>query len=84
MVSNGLSLIQILNIAIVIARGMEYLHHHCFVQVIHCDLKLSSVLLDKYMIVYLIDFGIASICFLWEREVEKKRKPRMSESLPMV
>jgi LRR receptor-like serine/threonine-protein kinase FLS2 len=35
-VESGLSFIQRLNIAIDISHGMAYLHHHCFVQVIHC------------------------------------------------
>eukprot|EP00253_Pinus_taeda_P005495 PITA_05495 len=59
-VENGLSLIQRLNIAIDIAQGMAYLHS---VQVIHCDLKPSNVLLGEDMTGYLIDFGIATICF---------------------
>eukprot|EP00253_Pinus_taeda_P018796 PITA_18796 len=58
-----LNLIQRLNIAIDIAQGMTYLHHHCFVQVIHCDLKPNNVLLGEDMTTYLIDFGIATICF---------------------
>jgi serine/threonine protein kinase len=60
--ASGLSLIQRLNIAIDIAQGMAYLHHHCFVQVLHCDLKPSNVLLGKDMTAYLTDFGIATIC----------------------
>eukprot|EP00253_Pinus_taeda_P012067 PITA_12067 len=58
-----LNLIQRLNIAIDIAQGMTYLHHHCFVQVIHCDLKPNNVLLGEDMTAYLIDFGIATIYF---------------------
>ncbi|KAH9319485.1 hypothetical protein KI387_021254 [Taxus chinensis] len=34
-----------LRLATEIAHGMTYLHHHCFVQVIHSDLKPSNVLL---------------------------------------
>lgn len=60
---SSLNLIQMLNIAIDIAQGMMYLHHHCFVQVIHCDLKLNNVLLGADMTAYLIDFGISTICF---------------------
>eukprot|EP00253_Pinus_taeda_P033637 PITA_33637 len=60
---SGLNLIQRLNIAIDIAQGMAYLHHHCFVQVIHCDLKPNNVLLGEDITAYLIDFGIATICF---------------------
>jgi serine/threonine protein kinase len=62
-VESGLTLIQRLNIAIDIAQGMVYLHHHCFMQVIHCDLKPNNVLLGEDMTTYLIDFGIATICF---------------------
>jgi len=58
-----LSLIQRLNIAIDIAQAMTYLHHHCFMQVIHCDLKPNNVLMGEDMTAYLIDFGIATIFF---------------------
>jgi len=61
--SSALSLIQRLNIAIDIAHGMAYLHHHCFMQVIHCDLKPNNVLLGEDLTAYLIDFGIATTCF---------------------
>jgi len=60
---SDLSLIPRLNIAIDITQGMAYLHHHFFVQVLHCDLKPSNVLLDEDMITCLRYFGIASICF---------------------
>ena len=62
-VESDLSLIQRLNIAIDVAHGMVYLHHHCFMQVIHCDLKPNNVLLGEDMTTYLIDFGILTICF---------------------
>lgn len=58
-----LSLSQRLNILIDIAHGMAYLHHHCFVQVIHCDLKPKNVLVGEDMTSYIIHFGIATICF---------------------
>ncbi|KAH9316103.1 hypothetical protein KI387_024730, partial [Taxus chinensis] len=58
-----LNFIQRLSIVMDIAQGLEYLHHHCFVQVIHCDLKPGNVLLGDDMTAYLIDFGISRLCF---------------------
>ncbi|KAH9328946.1 hypothetical protein KI387_001054, partial [Taxus chinensis] len=52
-----------LRIAIEIAHGITYLHHHCFVQVIHCDLKPNNVLLGDDMTPYITDFGIAKLLF---------------------
>eukprot|EP00253_Pinus_taeda_P032763 PITA_32763 len=66
--SSALSLIQRLNIAIDIAHGLAYLHHHCFMQVIHCDLKPNNVLLGDDLTAYLIDFGIATIYFANSKE----------------
>eukprot|EP01018_Ginkgo_biloba_P016787 Gb_27632 [translate_table: standard] len=57
----GLSLTQRLNIAVDIAQGMAYLHHHNFVQIVHCDLKPSNVLLDEEMTGRVADFGIARL-----------------------
>ncbi|KAH9303977.1 hypothetical protein KI387_008381, partial [Taxus chinensis] len=61
--SCSLDLIQRLNIAMDIAQGMEYLHHYCFVKIIHCDLKPSNVLLGEDMTAYLTDFGISRLFF---------------------
>ncbi|KAH9291639.1 hypothetical protein KI387_043171, partial [Taxus chinensis] len=59
----NLNLSERLRIAIEIAEGMAYLHHHCFVQVVHCDLKPSNVLLGDDMTAYLADFSIAKLFF---------------------
>lgn len=54
---------QRLQMAIDIAQGLIYLHHQCFVQVVHCDLKPSNVLLGDDMTAYIADFGIARLIF---------------------
>jgi LRR receptor-like serine/threonine-protein kinase FLS2 len=56
-----LGLITQLYIAIDVAHAIEYLHHDCFVEIVHCDIKPSNVLLDENMRGYVTDFGIARI-----------------------
>ncbi|GLJ21120.1 hypothetical protein SUGI_0386140 [Cryptomeria japonica] len=56
-----LNLSDRIRIAMEIAQGMAYLHHYCFVQVIHCDLKPNNVLLGDDMTSCITDFGISNI-----------------------
>ncbi|GLJ39690.1 hypothetical protein SUGI_0811390 [Cryptomeria japonica] len=58
-----LNLSDRIRIAMEIAEGMKYLHHYCFVQVIHCDLKPNNVLLGDDMTSYIADFGLSNIIF---------------------
>ncbi|XP_039004313.1 probable LRR receptor-like serine/threonine-protein kinase At3g47570, partial [Hibiscus syriacus] len=57
----NLSFFQRVNATIDIAHALEYLHHHCELSIIHCDLKPSNVLLDEEMVGHLSDFGLAKI-----------------------
>ncbi|XP_078168935.1 uncharacterized protein LOC144563343 [Carex rostrata] len=54
-----LTLLQRMNVAIDIAKALDYLHAHKPVPIIHCDLKPSNVLLDDDMTAHVGDFGLA-------------------------
>ncbi|WVZ72281.1 hypothetical protein U9M48_020766 [Paspalum notatum var. saurae] len=59
--SNTLSLVQRLDIAVDIMDALDYLHNQCQPPVIHCDLKPSSILLAEDMSARVGDFGISKI-----------------------
>ncbi|QCD99307.1 serine/threonine-protein kinase PBS1 [Vigna unguiculata] len=48
-----------MKIALDTARGLKYLHEHCYPAVIHRDLKSSNILLDTKFNAKLSDFGLA-------------------------
>jgi serine/threonine protein kinase len=53
----NLNLMQRLNIAIDVARVLDYLHNDCEMPIVHCDLKPSNVLLGGDMTAHVSDFG---------------------------
>ncbi|KAH7307086.1 hypothetical protein KP509_22G044900 [Ceratopteris richardii] len=48
-----------LQIAVDVARGLEYLHKHCSPPIIHRDVKSNNILLDEHMVAKISDFGIS-------------------------
>lgn len=49
------------NIAIGIAKGLEYLHERCRDRIIHCDIKPENILLDSELAPQIADFGLAKL-----------------------
>ena len=49
-------------IAIGIARGLEYLHQGCNTRIIHFDIKPHNILLDEHLCPKIADFGLAKLC----------------------
>ncbi|RZC43563.1 hypothetical protein C5167_036511 [Papaver somniferum] len=49
-------------IAIGIARGMDYLHQGCDQRILHFDIKPQNILLDRNFTPKISDFGLAKLC----------------------
>ncbi|KAK9677607.1 hypothetical protein RND81_11G155300 [Saponaria officinalis] len=57
------------NIAIGIARGLDYLHRGCNARILHFDIKPHNVLLDEEFCPKISDFGLARLCPLQESTI---------------
>ncbi|KAI3453053.1 hypothetical protein Pfo_009716 [Paulownia fortunei] len=53
---------QFFEIAVGIARGLEYLHRGCSMRILHFDIKPHNILLDKDFQPKISDFGLAKLC----------------------
>uniref|UniRef100_A0A8R7TQK7 Protein kinase domain-containing protein n=1 Tax=Triticum urartu TaxID=4572 RepID=A0A8R7TQK7_TRIUA len=51
-------------IALGIARGLEYLHQGCSTRIIHFDIKPQNILLDHDFCPKIADFGLEKLCHL--------------------
>ncbi|XP_047965773.1 rust resistance kinase Lr10-like [Salvia hispanica] len=49
-------------IAMGVARGIEYLHRGCDIQILHFDIKPHNILLDNNFVPKVSDFGLAKLC----------------------
>ncbi|XP_058091454.1 rust resistance kinase Lr10-like [Magnolia sinica] len=59
---NPLGWEKLYEIAIGIARGLEYLHRGCSTRIVHLDIKPHNILLDEDFRPKISDFGLAKIC----------------------
>ncbi|XP_074332510.1 uncharacterized protein LOC141670515 isoform X3 [Apium graveolens] len=69
----NLTLLQRLNIAIDVALGVDYLHHHSHTNIIHSDIKPSNILLDEEFVAHIGDFGLARFSFATTSDVEQAK-----------
>ncbi|XP_066312009.1 rust resistance kinase Lr10-like [Miscanthus floridulus] len=53
---------KMIDIALGIARGMEYLHQGCNKRILHFDIKPHNILLDFNFNPKISDFGLAKLC----------------------
>ncbi|CAO2179526.1 unnamed protein product [Urochloa humidicola] len=53
---------KMVDIALGIARGMEYLHQGCNKRILHFDIKPHNILLDYNFNPKISDFGLAKLC----------------------
>ncbi|KAK4399964.1 LEAF RUST 10 DISEASE-RESISTANCE LOCUS RECEPTOR-LIKE PROTEIN KINASE-like 2.1 [Sesamum angolense] len=53
---------KLYEIAVGIARGLEYLHRGCNTRILHLDIKPHNILLDKDFQPKISDFGLAKLC----------------------
>ncbi|XP_062175098.1 uncharacterized protein LOC133880211 [Alnus glutinosa] len=56
-----LSYNQMFDIALGVARGIEYLHQGCDMQILHFDIKPHNILLDENFTPKVSDFGLAKL-----------------------
>ncbi|KAJ4765474.1 Protein kinase family protein [Rhynchospora pubera] len=53
---------KLYEIAIGVARGLEYLHRGCSTHIVHFDIKPQNILLDEDFCPKIADFGLAKLC----------------------
>ncbi|KAJ8775349.1 hypothetical protein K2173_020353 [Erythroxylum novogranatense] len=61
-VTNSISIEKMYEISLGVARGIEYLHRGCAMQILHFDIKPHNILLDENFVPKISDFGISKLC----------------------
>ncbi|KAG5222021.1 LEAF RUST DISEASE-RESISTANCE LOCUS RECEPTOR PROTEIN KINASE [Salix suchowensis] len=56
-----LSIEKLYKISLGVARGIEYLHKGCDMQILHFDIKPHNILLDEKFVPKISDFGLAKL-----------------------
>ncbi|PON96845.1 GPCR kinase [Trema orientale] len=59
---DSLSCKKMFEISLGVARGIEYLHRGCEMQILHFDIKPHNILLDENFVPKVSDFGLARLC----------------------
>lgn len=59
--------VKLFQIALNIARGLEYLHRGCGTKIVHFDIKPHYILLDEDFCPKTSDFGLAKLCMVGTR-----------------
>ncbi|XP_017235581.1 probable LRR receptor-like serine/threonine-protein kinase At3g47570 isoform X2 [Daucus carota subsp. sativus] len=67
----NLTLFQRLNIAIDVAQGVDYLHHHSHTSIIHSDIKPQNILLNEDFVAHIGDFGLARFTFATTSDINQ-------------
>ena len=60
--NNSLDFKRLYEISLGVARGIEYLHRGCNMQILHFDIKPHNILLDENFVPKVSDFGLARLC----------------------
>ncbi|KAF3433877.1 hypothetical protein FNV43_RR24980 [Rhamnella rubrinervis] len=60
--NNSLDYKKLYEISLGVARGIEYLHRGCNMQILHFDIKPHNILLDENFVPKVSDFGLARLC----------------------
>jgi serine/threonine protein kinase len=66
---NTLGWEKLFDIAVGIARGLEYLHRGCNTRIVHFDIKPHNILLDQKFCPKISDFGLAKLCLNTESAI---------------